>query len=455
MSARKHKDWRVILKEIDESSSEDSSTSTDQPNNTKRSPLWRSHFSLIATFQILLFSLLCSVMAYYALPQIAGIDQALAPIYHGRIKSTPSSVTALPKLKNTDYLHCQINDDPQQLNTKGIYYAPDVAVTIHNLKRLGIKHLFVTTSLHFPDHNAQETASVSSTLATLDSAVLSLKMARQAAPTPLPNYLERSTIATSQMTGDLQLLPKVNRLSLPPSLAIPSNCLVGFGELELTTPADSLPLLAKWENHILPSALLLEHLHQQGRRLTDLHIQLGDAIFTSDHSIHLPIDEYGHYHLSSPAPTDPIELPTDIISANITSFDTSPKATSTAILTAIGDQASAYSSLPAAHKLIVQLKHQGTPPHRLTALLSHLPIPKHDQPSLLLLAICALLLCLFSRLRNGIYLIFVALVALAAYFIIFTLRHEHDLFPAIVPAYLASFCAWFMHLLQAPNYRSK
>jgi len=249
------------------------------------------------------------------------------------------------------YLVCSINDDPDGMNAYGVYDPTDLAVTVSSLVRLDIKHLFLGTHLHWPDLPPIENNTLKSQLELLDSCILSTPLRRTADTVDIPKYLLDSSVALSEVEGSTLRLPKVNNLSLAPTLKIPNNCKVGFSQLESEPLTGNIPLIAVWGDRVILSSLLLERMHHLKLNPADIHISIGKVITLGESGNVIPIGEFGCY---SPKDSPEITKP-HLISADITSIKESPVITSNAILTASGIQADNYRAIDSPVKQLTQL----------------------------------------------------------------------------------------------------
>ena len=247
------------------------------------------------------------------------------------------------------YLVCSIDDDLEGTNAYGIYDPTDLAVTVNNLVRLDIKHLFLGTHLHWPDLPAIENNTLNSQLELLDSCILSTPLRRTVNDVEIPSYLLESSLPITEIKGDTRLLPRVNNLSLAPTMKIPVNCKVGFSQLESEPASDDIALLAVWGDRVIVSSLLLERLHQLDIGVKDLNIIVNDSISLGNVGNVIPIDEYGYFDPSESV--KPKEA--DIISAEITAVEMSPVQTRNALLTASGIKAASFRAIESP---VVQLK---------------------------------------------------------------------------------------------------
>mgnify|MGYP000409795708 CR=1 FL=1 len=245
------------------------------------------------------------------------------------------------QLATSPYLICSINDDPEDYNLHGIYNPTDLAVTVSNLKRLGVSHLFLGTHLHWPELDEFDNNTLRTQLENLDSCIFSVPLRRTSAGIELPPYLLDSSLPISEENGDTSKLPVVNNLSLAPTISIPNNAKVGFSQLETEPANSSIPLLAKWDDRLLLSSLLLERVHQLGGNASNIKIRIGKSILIPSAGLSIPIDEFGYFKPASlPTTTKP-----HIISSNITNIKKSPLSSHTAILTASGIIADSYRAI--------------------------------------------------------------------------------------------------------------
>jgi hypothetical protein len=249
------------------------------------------------------------------------------------------------------YLVCRIDDDPDGTNAYGIYDPTDLAVTVRNLVRLNTKHLFLGTHLHWPDLPPIENNTLNSQLELLDSCILSVPLRRSADTVDIPKYLLDSSVNLEEVNGSAYTLPKVNNISLAPTLKIPNNCQVGFSQLESEPATSRIPLLAVWGDRVILSSLLLERMHHLKLSSSNIQIHVGKFISLGDTGNEIPIDEFGYF-----TPTHSPEITeAHLISADITSVKESPVNTINAILTASGVEADSYRAIESPVKQLTQL----------------------------------------------------------------------------------------------------
>jgi len=239
------------------------------------------------------------------------------------------------------YLVCSIDDDPENYNNYGMYHPLELAVTINNLRELGIKHLFLGTHLHWPDLDTQDNGTLNSAISNLDSCIISVPLRPTVGAIEIPDYLLATSISAETVKGDIKDLTKVNNLSLVPTFIIPENTQVGFSQIEKQDITRKIPLLALWDDRVILSSLLLERMHHLKIKPSDLVIHMGDNIMLGDSGNTIPIDKFGYF-----SPNDyPADVEPDIISTHITTLKKSPIDTTNAILTAAGLKADSYRAI--------------------------------------------------------------------------------------------------------------
>lgn len=308
--------------------------------------------------------MLVAVVGYFVQPRV----QHYLPFIQGKTLAewdaigVPNEVTVLSSLEvlsqksaavpePPSYLVCMIDDDPEGTNAYGIYDPTDLAVTVSNLVRLNVKHLFLGTHLHWPDLPAIENNTLNSQLELLDSCILSTPLRRTVDRVVIPDYLLDSSVDLQVVKGNALMLPKVNNLSLAPSLKMPSNCKIGFSQLESEPKTSHIPLLAVWDDRVILSSLLLERLHHLKLKPEDVEITIGKFISLGDTGNTIPIDEFGYF---TPSHTEG-ETEAHVISADITSVKESPVETENAVLTAAGVKADSYRAIESPVRQLNQL----------------------------------------------------------------------------------------------------
>ena len=303
------------------------------------------------------------------------------------------------------YLICSIDDDPDGTNAYGIYDPTDLAVTVRNLIRLDVKHLFLGTHIHWPDLPAVENNTLASQLKLLDSCILSTPLSRSAEADELPKYLRDSSLPKEAAKEIAHLLPIVNGLSLAPTLDIPDNCVVGFSQLESEPDSLNIPLLAIWDDRIILSSLLLERMHQLSVSLDSVEIITG-FIKLGDSGSMIPINEFGYFK-----PIQSIEsVDADIISAEITSIEESPVDTHIAILTASGVQTDNYRAI---ERPLEQLSQLALTPVMLDRV-DYLRIPWWSE--LIIVVFIGVLLALFAGSSLIVFFISTVVIGIGIYF---------------------------------------
>ncbi len=157
------------------------------------------------------------------------------------------------------------------------------------------------TSLDDFDEEKLSTQALSYKLAQFDRAVIGVPVTRGAVAQPLPAPLRRALIFQTQISGNDQLIPKVNQVTLPTSVEGGARTFAGFSTIEsVPTDATHIPLLAQWisknhpeENGLIPSISLLTLMSAHGTDPSEIHVQCGEYIRLGKTGPIIPIDDYG------------------------------------------------------------------------------------------------------------------------------------------------------------------
>lgn len=260
-----------------------------------------------------------------------------------------------PSNVKLDYLVCNIDDDPDQLNAFGLYHPADLAITCLNLQELGIKRAFLTTHLHWPELDAASNGTLASALEKFDQAVVSTPLRRQFNSSAISPAFIRSSIAINNVEGDTSLLAVVNHQSHPPTVQIPENTWIGFSHIEREESPGSEPLIALWDDRIVFSASLLHLIQRAGISLDEVNITLGSYIRLGHKGHFIPIDSFGRF-------THNLDLETPQAERETTSADSGSASIigarqEDAIVMANGEKTTKFASIPHVLEQVTQLLH--------------------------------------------------------------------------------------------------
>lgn len=262
---------------------------------------------------------------------------------------------APPSHNKLDYVVCEIDDDPEQVNAFGLYHPADIAITLHNLKKQGVKRVFLSTHLHWPECEPEETNTLATALEDFDSVVVSAPLRRNLSADSIPPSFILASIPIKAVHGDIELLPVVNSLSIAPNVVFPSNTYAGFSMLESEKPSDTLPLVARWHDRIVFSALILGLMQEHKITPNQISVHPGKYVRIGNTGNILPIDAFGHFQpdLSFTPKNAPRTL-TSALSGEASIIGSTQKS---AILTATGDKSSQFEAIGSPYQKLSQLAH--------------------------------------------------------------------------------------------------
>lgn len=393
-------------------------------------------------------------------PALATVDTLLSKEESGSI--TPGSVVEdphpenkrqrvfrkvfAPNTKAPDYLYCNIDDDPDEINAYGIYHPADLAITLKNLRKLNMRSVFITTHLQWPELEEVELNALSSAISQFDYATIATPVKRTVKGDPMPDYFFHASLPISEVKGSTSSLPKVNKLSLAPNITIPENTLAGFSIIESEEAVeDSIPMMATWDDRVIFYAPLLEHLQHLGLKPADLSIEIGKCIRLGNHGNIIPIDEFGRLHTDYRTS----EAPFTIVSAYSGETSMIGITQTAAILGADGEKSSAYSSLTDSYNALAQVTH--TPTVGEKSVLTRFPLWLEAILIIDLAALAAWLLAYRSARRQSVFII--SLFALGG--LIFALNRFTPYWSPSAPYLITLLTGWLLTSLLAKPVRKK
>lgn len=258
-----------------------------------------------------------------------------------------------PLHKALDFLICEIDDDPDQLNAFGIYHPTDLAITLENLNNQGIQQLFISTHLHWPALEAEEKATLATAMQSFSSVVIAAPVRRNITTQAIPPSFLRSSIPASRIHGNAELLPIINNLSFDSDIQFPANTHAGFSSIESEKATSSIPLVARWDDRVIFSATLLALAQHSKVSPQDISVYPGKCIRIGNAANLIPINEFGHYQ---PDSTFSEKQPARTITSALSGESTIIGATQTfAILTATGIKSSQFEAIGQPFKKLSQL----------------------------------------------------------------------------------------------------
>jgi len=193
-----------------------------------------------------------------------------------------------------------VTEDPEREFESYPLSPVDWAVILNNAHEAGCRVAAIVQPLSWEDAGELRLSALETHLSRFDSAVLTVDLRRAPTAQTLPPYLKRSAVPLRQLRGNPGVLPRVNRVALPPSATSVPNALFSFRVLESEQPSpgsaaetamDPHPAFARWDDYLIPSfpvavAMAQHHVRPSEVRIVlDHHIRLGNGPS-------IPINEY-------------------------------------------------------------------------------------------------------------------------------------------------------------------
>jgi hypothetical protein len=185
-----------------------------------------------------------------------------------------------------------LGDDPDGIFQSSPPSPVDLAIILKNLRRLGATQAAVSAILAWEKPEPIDLAALDGELANFSRIVTAAPLSRAANTSAIPPTFRRASLALDQIQGDTSVLPTVNRVSLPGVILGGEKALSGFSLIE-QEPAESTPLIARWDDRAVFAFPLLAVLAQYQLPLEGIQIDLGNFIKLSANGPIIPIDAYG------------------------------------------------------------------------------------------------------------------------------------------------------------------
>lgn len=255
---------------------------------------------------------------------------------------TPASsrmrlVRPLENGESGSYLRIDITDDPDRLFEANPPSATDWATILDSTRKTGIATVAIDHPLSWDNAGEIPLRLIDHQLSSFDRAVLCVDLRRSPNSQALPRYLKRNAIPLRNLKGNAADLPRVNRVSVPPSATGAPNVIYAFRILENEVRQDddgtSQPApryaFAVWERALIPSFPVAVAMARFQVAPEDVRIELGHHIRLGDGPI-IPIDAYGQLR----APLGP---PPRFPFTTAESIETDPGTTATILAAGIPD----------------------------------------------------------------------------------------------------------------------
>lgn len=213
--------------------------------------------------------------------------------------------------------------------------ASDIAVILDQVRKRGGKNIYLTTQFHqsVPEgemkHLIQQVLSKKIEGKTIENFVIPIQCTFTPKNTPPPTYLNSSLIELNQVSGNKQLIPKVNNIIHTPidkinfssSVEVPESVSFGFSKIDSVEPLENKQyLIARWDNKILLHHSLFSLIKLYNISISEIKINLGKEIYFGHSKPSIPIDQFGcvtENYLSQTNTRDFIHINADLIADEI------------------------------------------------------------------------------------------------------------------------------------------
>lgn len=187
--------------------------------------------------------------------------------------------------------------DPDRLFQENPPSAPDWLVILNRAKKIGYKQVSVSSLLSWENADPLELSALEHAFSQFSKSVLAIDLRREATDAALPPYLRRSAIPMSCLHGSPDFLPIVNRVPFPPSATGEGVTFFGFRQIETSPPEIrethlAIPLLARWDDQLLPSFELAHLMAAADCQKNELEITPGRHIRLGQHGPLIPVDKF-------------------------------------------------------------------------------------------------------------------------------------------------------------------
>lgn len=187
-----------------------------------------------------------------------------------------------------------LNDDINQVFQSQPPSPVDFAILFKNLQRVGAKRIAVADAMVWEDSDPIQMKAFSQTLAGFEAAAVATPLARGAIEETPPAAYIRASVPVTQVSGDVSVLPVVNRATLAGPAVDADDVFAGFSRLESeTADAKRLQLVARWGDRVVLAFPLVAVLAQRGIPASEVKIKLGESIKLGSRGPMVLIDAFG------------------------------------------------------------------------------------------------------------------------------------------------------------------
>lgn len=186
-----------------------------------------------------------------------------------------------------------LTDDPNQIFQSSPPSPLDLALILHNLKRLNQTSIAIGTPLHWVNPDLMPLQALDRQLDQIPHLITTSPLSRTTAPSPIPPAFRRASLPLSKIHGNHSLVPVVNRTSLPDVVLGNQNALAGFSILDSEPSSKTPHLIAKWNDRVVFSFTFLCTLQHLNIPLDSIQVHMGRHIDLGKDRLYIPIDDFG------------------------------------------------------------------------------------------------------------------------------------------------------------------
>lgn len=206
------------------------------------------------------------------------------------LRTLRESYKTVPSISPTNIT---ISDDAEKVFQSSPPSPVDFAIILKNLRRLGTDSVAITMPLAWTEPDLISLVALDQQLDAFPAPITSAPLSRNPIPTPLPPAFRRASIPISNIHGKTSALPIVNRIPIPDVILGNKTSLAGFTLLESETLTSYPHLIARWDDRVVFSVLLLAALDHFDKSIDSITIRLGEYISFGNDGPYLPIDAFG------------------------------------------------------------------------------------------------------------------------------------------------------------------
>jgi len=197
-------------------------------------------------------------------------------------------------------------EDPEKIFDSNPLSPSDYAVLLDSMKNAGVEQVMIASALAWHQADPYALDALELVIAESTHCITSALVSRTAQADTMPPALVRASIPVSNVLGDVNTLPQVNRLAIPETVLGRENSRAGFSLIESESiTVGKEYLLARWGERVIFSSALLAVCMREKIDPSHLEVEVGQSIFSPITGHWWAIDEFGRTDVTAltlPAP---------------------------------------------------------------------------------------------------------------------------------------------------------